>query len=191
MARMGMTATGGAGGGSSGASWVQVLNLTGAEAMTGWTAETGTWTVDAGFWKNTGGTDCRLAWNTIVPTGAMVFEADIHIPSLGAARAGVSVSNNDSAFQPLAFRSLASGAGAAVIGSAYYEKGASAADTWMKVRGLFMGSHVSAYINGALVGSAYAGADFRQSLKAMLWTSSSSAWFRNIKMWTLTGGMPA
>lgn len=184
--------------------WTQVFNIVGTEAMTGWTAMSGVWAPNgAGYWEiTTLASPGVLRYTSRINMTAMILEAEVWNPSggSGSTRIGISQRNeSDYNYQPLVYTSLpagtnTSGAGIATAYNAVQEFGntpGTAFDTWTKLRGVFIGPKVTAYVDGVCRGSAYAGADYRGAHSFCLWAQDGKARYRNIKLWTMTGGIPA
>lgn len=65
-------------------------------------------------------------------------------------------------------------------------------DTWYKIRAILSGDWVSFYVDGTLIGTGrnVQGGNGAHG-KLALYGYQATTWWRNIKMWCLTGGLPA
>ena len=196
----------GGGGGGSGPSWTQDVDEDGT-SFAAWVANAGTWASDGTNIRKTNsptGAHERARYDTKLALGfGVIAECEIRLPTAGqGSGANVQASLN------LGYDGAAGQGGLAVtleLGSTgvgvQVERGqvaitkkwttAIALDTWHKIRLVTVGPWVSIYFNGSLIGTTWV--DLAQGTADYLGllTFNAIADFRNIKLWTLSGGAPA
>lgn len=192
----------GAGGGGSAVDWNQDVNESGA-SFANFTANTGTWASNGTVitQTNTDVAHRRARYNTLLPIALpAIYEAEVKITSGTGALAGFLIGYNGAA-------------GTGGIGVALddlqnriqVENGAVAihdvtmtptvtTGTFYKLRAIVNGVWVTVYVDGTLLGTANLGAtntvDDPQAYVG-LFCFGAAAEFRNIKVWTLSTGLPA
>jgi hypothetical protein len=191
-------------GGGGGVTWTQDVNESGS-SLTNWTAGAGTWTTDGTVINSalSAGATTDLRYNTKLALAAgFIFEAEMQFPSASQSAApdiiGL-VIGTDSAVAGGGF-----GAGLDRVNSRIqterYEQAiqgvlstaAFSLDTWYKLRLLYAGGPIcTVYLDGALVGTVRVdNTGLGDQSYIALRTFDARGQFRNIKAWTLTGGIP-
>lgn len=191
---------------AGGVSWQQVLTDD-CSSLAPWTVVAGTWAADAGgFFKQTstvtGNTRLRKTANVGATFGAIV-EADVRLPSVGQVAgdlfASISLLDEGSSAGGPNFRlqriggvwqsSMLSHATAAR--STRTLSGVTGAlDTWFRLRMVVMGDAASGYVNG--VYQTTAGIQNANAIDFVhLAGDACLADYDNVKVYALTGGLPA
>lgn len=188
---------------TGGAGWNQDVDEDGS-SFANFTAGNGTWASNGTVISQTAtaASHSRAKYNTKIPYGLpTIYECEVQIVdeygsgdhsagpligydgATGTGGLAVQINRNDQTIQ-------VERAGVAVLAAPAFTV---AADTWYKIRAIVSGPWVSVYIDGTLLGSfnvdAVAGGN--NAAFVGLITYACGAEFRNIKLWTLSEGIPA
>lgn len=212
---IGKKATGGIGALTS----AEVLAITGAPAwqqrvddaaaaLTDWTTISGTWAAAGGVFSQSGGSAAYgvIRHNSEALGGSWILEARIRFPAAGQVGSGSllagigfghsGVAGNETLVPSVRLsRPFNSSAGAL---ENVYNNGANsvsgstlALDTWYKLRIEAFGAAGRVLLDGVEVYAASWGVVLQRLRYPFLYTHNAKADFDDIKVWTLTSGMPA
>jgi hypothetical protein len=172
--------------------WELVLDEDGT-SFANFTGATGTWLSDAGVIKQTDATASvrRARYNTLVPNGALVFQAEVQSKNNnGDSQVGFVIGfdgTNAGGISPSIriFDDDVRVDQDAVAASATFSV-TLAIDTWYTLRVVTIGPMTSVYLDGTLLGTARTVVTNMNAAYIGLRTYNTAGWFRNIKAWTLT-----
>jgi hypothetical protein len=191
--------------GAGGASWTQVVNESGA-SFANWTANDGTWASTGTIIQQTAApsaTEREARYNTKIQFGwPTIVEAEIRAPS-----AGQGTGANIQVKLILGEDGASGTQGHAAVfefgttDQVQWERHGNALirginntlnlDQWYKLRIIVSGPWISYILDGTHLGNSYASVVQPTADYLMLATYNAIADFRNIKVWTLSGGAPA
>lgn len=171
--------------------WELTLDEDGT-SFTNFTGGSGSWSSDGSKIIQTGGgVDSLARYNTKLPLGALVFEAEVQCKTnTGDGQIGIATNyDGSSANHTIAvqFRTNENdlrvdrvGITAAASFSVTVD-----IDIWYTLRVVVFGQTVSVYFDGTLLGSAAVAVPDKNASYVGLFTSRVTGWFRNIRAWTM------
>lgn len=180
--------------------WNQDISASGA-SFTGWTGDSGTWASNGSIIQQTdgGAAHKRAHYNTKLPIGLpFIYEAEVRIVSgtgLAGLLMGYDGANNTGGLAVLISdngNKVSVEAPAAVAEVVAYST-TIATNTYYKIRVIGGSAFFSVYLDGTLLTnyapSAFNGVGLQHYIGLVCWTAVAD--FRNIKLWTLSTGLPA